>query len=103
LNSISERLRTRGVLAVFAVRIVPVAPFAVIGLIAGAVHLKLWQYLAGTLLGMVPGTLATSIFGDQLTVALRDPSRVNYGAVAAVAAAVVILVLVVRRRLAADD
>jgi uncharacterized membrane protein YdjX (TVP38/TMEM64 family) len=82
---------------VFAVRIAPVAPFAVVGLVAGAIRVKLWHYVVGTLLGMTPGTLATSIFGDQLTVALRDPSRINYWVIAAVASCLVILIVLVRR------
>jgi uncharacterized membrane protein YdjX (TVP38/TMEM64 family) len=97
LNNMSALLRKRGLLAVFAVRIAPVAPFAVVGLVAGAIRVKLWHYVVGTLLGMTPGTLATSIFGDQLTVALRDPSRINYWVIAAVASCLVILIVLVRR------
>ena len=37
VNQMSEVLRRRGLLAVFAVRIVPVAPFFVEGMAAGAV------------------------------------------------------------------
>ena len=97
LNSMSEQLRKRGLLAVFAVRVAPVAPFAIIGLVAGAIHVKLWHYIAGTLLGMTPGTLATSIFGDQITVALQDPSRINYWVIAGVVTSLVILIVLVRR------
>ena len=97
LNNMSELLRKRGLLAVFAVRIVPVAPFAVVGFVAGAIRVRLRHYVAGTLLGMAPGTLATSIFGDQLTVALRDPSRINYWVIAGVALCFVVLIVLVRR------
>jgi phospholipase D1/2 len=41
--------------AIVAVRIVPVAPFAVINLFTGASHIRLRDYLIGTLLGMIPG------------------------------------------------
>ena len=97
LNNMSELVRKRGLLAVFAVRIVPVAPFAVVGFVAGAIRVRLRHYVAGTLLGMAPGTLATSIFGDQLTVALRDPSRINYWVIAGVALCFVVLIVLVRR------
>jgi uncharacterized membrane protein YdjX (TVP38/TMEM64 family) len=51
-------------------RLVPLAPFAVEGIVAGAMRLKLWHLLAGTALGMLPGTLAATLFGDQLETAL---------------------------------
>jgi phospholipase D1/2 len=97
LNQMSEVLRRRGLLAVFAVRIVPVAPFFVEGMVAGAVRIKVWHYIAGTMLGMAPGTLTTTVFGDQLATALEDPSRINYWLVAAVAVFFVALIWYVRR------
>ena len=87
VDAMSEVLRRRGLLAVFAVRIVPVAPFAVIGIVAGAVGIKAWHLAAGTVLGMAPGTLTTTVFGDQLQAALEDPSKINYWLVAGVSSA----------------
>jgi uncharacterized membrane protein YdjX (TVP38/TMEM64 family) len=97
LNEMSEVLRRRGLLAVLAVRIVPVAPFFIEGMVAGAVRIKLWHYVLGTILGMAPGTLTTTVFGDQLATALEDPSRINYWLVAGVVLFFVVLIYVVRR------
>jgi uncharacterized membrane protein YdjX (TVP38/TMEM64 family) len=66
-------------------------------MVAGAVRIKVWHYIAGTVLGMAPGTLATTVFGDQLATALEDPSRINYWLVAAVAVVFVLLIWCVRR------
>ena len=63
-------LRKHGLLAMSLLRLVPIAPFFVVGLVAGAVRLKLWHLAAGTAIGMLPGTLAATIFGDQLENAL---------------------------------
>lgn len=93
LNRVSELLRTRGLLAVTALRIVPVAPFAVGGLVAGAIRVKLWHYALGTLLGMLPGTLAMSMFGNQLEQGLRDPSLISYWVVAGALAALIAVFL----------
>ena len=82
LNRVSELLRTRGLLAVTVLRLVPVAPFAVGGLVAGAIRVKVWQFSLGTFLGMLPGTLAMTVFGNQIEEGLRDPGRINYGLVA---------------------
>jgi uncharacterized membrane protein YdjX (TVP38/TMEM64 family) len=97
LNEMTEVLRRRGLLAIFAVRIVPVAPFAIEGMVAGAVGIKLWHFALGTVLGMLPGTLTTTIFGEQIQTALEDPSQINYWLVGGVAVFFVALILVVRR------
>ena len=83
LNRVSAVLRRRGLLAVFAMRIVPVAPHPVVGIVCGAIRIKLWHFAAGTFLGMAPGTLTTTVFGDQFQAALEDPSKINYWLVAA--------------------
>ena len=84
LNRVSELLRKRGVVAAFVCSVAPVAPFVIVGMVAGAVRLKLWQYLAGTLAGMLPGTLATTVFGAELAAALEGPESINYWIMAGV-------------------
>jgi uncharacterized membrane protein YdjX (TVP38/TMEM64 family) len=97
VERLSEVLRDNGLLAVTALRLVPLAPFFVEGLVAGAIRIKLWHFLLGTFIGMLPGALAATIFGDQLEAALHDPSRINYGVVAGVALVFVVGTLAVRR------
>jgi phospholipase D1/2 len=84
LSAILEVLRRRGLLAITALRLVPLAPFAVEGVVAGAVRVKLWHFMAGTAIGMLPGTLTSTVFGDQLQVWLEDPSKINYWLIALV-------------------
>jgi uncharacterized membrane protein YdjX (TVP38/TMEM64 family) len=69
LDRMIEVLRKHGLLAMTLLRLVPIAPFAVEGIVAGAVRLKLWQLAAGTALGALPGTLTATIFADQLETA----------------------------------
>lgn len=97
LNRISEVLRKRGLLAVTALRLVPIAPFAVEGLVAGAIRIRFWHFMLGTFLGMLPGTLTTTVFGDQLSAALEDPASINYGLLAGAVAALVIVTMLVKR------
>lgn len=73
VNRISQKLASSGLLAVIAVRMVPVAPFAVINLIAGASHIRLRDLLLGTLVGMTPGTLAIALFVETILEAMRHP------------------------------
>lgn len=89
VNLVSERLSRRGILAVVAVRMVPVAPFAIVNMIAGATHLSLRDMLLGTVVGMTPGTLLMMFFVDQIVDAIKRPG------IAAFAIAVGLILLIV--------
>ena len=82
LNSILQVLRHRGLAAITALRLVPLAPFAVEGVVAGAVRVKTWHFLLGTAIGILPGTLTSTVFGDQLQVWLEHPDQINYWLIA---------------------
>jgi phospholipase D1/2 len=49
------------------------------------------------MLGMTPGTLATTVFANEIEAALEDPGRINYWVVAAVVLVLAALVVGVRR------
>jgi uncharacterized membrane protein YdjX (TVP38/TMEM64 family) len=89
LNRISKVMRRRGVLAMTAVRLVPLAPFAVVNVVAGAIHLRLRDFMLGSALGILPGTLVATVFGDQLVTGLRDPRSLNLWLVGALVLALV--------------
>ena len=73
VNKLSERLARHGLLAVIAVRVVPVAPFAIVNMVAGASRISLRDMLLGTALGMAPGLLVMVFFVDQIVAALKTP------------------------------
>lgn len=77
-RALSARLARDGLWAVVAVRMVPVAPFAVVNLLMGATHLRLRHLLVGTALGMTPSTVAMALFGERLLAALRAPGPWAY-------------------------
>jgi phospholipase D1/2 len=97
LDQLGGALRRHGLVSVLALRVLPAAPFAVEGMIAGAARIKLWHYIAGTFLGMLPGVLTTTIFGDQIAIALEDVSKINYWVVGAAAVVFVAMIYFVRR------
>lgn len=97
LNEMIQVLRRRGLLAITALRLVPLAPFAVEGIVAGAVGLKLWHFMLGTAIGMLPGTLTATVFGGQLQAALEDPAQVNYWLLGAALCLMLVATLLVRR------
>lgn len=100
VERMGETLRGRSFVAALSLSVVPLAPFPVVGMAAGAARIRLVPYLAGTALGMTPGTLAATVFADQVKKALRDPASVNFWVVAGVVAFFVVASLIVRRWLA---
>jgi uncharacterized membrane protein YdjX (TVP38/TMEM64 family) len=90
-------LRRRGLIAMTAIRLVPLAPFAVEGVIAGAIRIKRWHFLLGTALGMLPGTLTAVIFGNELETLLKDPSKAKWGWLALAVSVLFLLAFLVRR------
>jgi uncharacterized membrane protein YdjX (TVP38/TMEM64 family) len=86
LRPLTRFMENRGLLAVTAVRLVPLAPFPVVNVVMGAMRVKTWHFVLGTFLGMLPGMLAATVLSDQLAAALEDPSRVSWWLVAAAVA-----------------
>jgi phospholipase D1/2 len=97
LASTRTALRKHGLSAAFAFSIVPIAPAPVVSAIAGAARIKVWQFVLGTTLGMLPGTLATTLFADQLAKVFDDAEQINWWIVAGVIMGFVALTLLVRK------
>jgi len=77
LNRISRRLARPGSLAVAGTRILPIAPFSVISLVAGVSRVPFRDYLVGTFIGTIPGILAVTFFGNRMGQAIKDPDAFN--------------------------
>jgi len=97
LDEAGKVLRKHGILAVFASNQVPVPPFAVQGLIAGAIRIPAWQYAVGSFLGMAPGLLAATVFAGELRAALEDPSKISWWLIALVVVVFAAFIWGVRR------
>jgi phospholipase D1/2 len=97
LRDVRAVLRARGFAASLALSIIPVAPFAVVGIAVGAMRVKLREYVPGVLVGHLPGTITTSILGHQLKYALEDRARLSPMVVAGAVLFLVVSSLVVRR------
>ena len=100
LNAISRRLAQKGIVAIIAVRVIPVAPFSLINLVAGASHIRVRHFFIGTLIGELPGLLGVSIFVDQIGEAVRHPGPGSFIALAIAAVLIVLGVFGLRRWLA---
>ena len=88
------------VMAIATLRLLPVAPFTVVNLVAGAFHVPVRDYFIGSFLGLVPGILLTSLFAHQLQRAIRNPGPGSYVLLGALLAISVVGILWLRRKLA---
>ncbi|MBE0626503.1 MAG: VTT domain-containing protein [Burkholderiales bacterium] len=96
LNALSRRLGEGGVFAVMVLRMLPVAPFTVVNLVAGASCLRMRDFLIGSALGLSPGILAAAVFSDRLAAALKAPSPGTFALLAVVLVAVGMGALAIR-------
>ena len=101
LNNLSRRLGERGLLAIIFVRVVPVGPFSIVNIVAGASHIRWRDFLLGTLIGILPGVAGAAIFVDRVAAAIREPGIATFVLVAAAGAALVALVWTITRKLRA--
>jgi phospholipase D1/2 len=74
LNRIRARVQRGGVLAVAAIRLVPIAPFTIVNMVAGASGISLSHYIVGTALGLLPGLIMLSAIGSQIMDIIFNPS-----------------------------
>jgi phosphatidylserine/phosphatidylglycerophosphate/cardiolipin synthase-like enzyme/uncharacterized membrane protein YdjX (TVP38/TMEM64 family) len=99
LNRLSKRLAKRGFITVAAVRLLPVAPYSIVNVVAGASHIRLSDFVLGTISGLAPGILAIAVFADQVKEILRDPRLENFAIMAALAVLAVVAIVWIQRHL----
>lgn len=108
VDVLNKRVAKRGIRAVLAMRLVPVAPFAVVSVVGGASRISLRDYLVGTALGMAPGIVLKVVFTDQLARAAETSNfillrQLGMAALGLVLAGMVIRWYIGKRTSAAPD
>jgi phospholipase D1/2 len=98
LERISQRLGRHGLLAMIAIRVIPVAPFSIVNMAAGASHISFRHFMLGTVIGMTPGIVATVVFADQLSATLRHPGVESFALLGLAAAAAIGAAVYLKRR-----
>ena len=93
LSRIRNGICRSGLVAVAAVRLVPIAPFTLVNMVAGACRIPIVAYLAGTALGLLPGLLAMSALGHQIFRFIVDPNPADFALL--IAAALLWLALII--------
>jgi phospholipase D1/2 len=98
VSRLSHRLARHGLTAILLVRILPVAPFTVINVMAGASEVRFRDFILATFLGMLPGLLVMTFFGDRLESVIRDPKAESIIILVSLVVALVLVMAWLRRR-----
>jgi len=101
LNRLSRQMGEQGIWAMAVVRNIPVAPFSIVNLIAGASHIRLRDFLIGTGLGMLPGILVITLFADRLLQSFKNPNWINTAVVSGLALVLILGSWWAKKRLSA--
>ncbi|MCG6879015.1 MAG: VTT domain-containing protein [Deltaproteobacteria bacterium] len=99
IEALNKRLARNGILAVAVIRNLPLAPYTMVNMAAGASKVKFRDYVLGTGIGMAPGILAITVFADRLLQAIKDPNWLNISVSGALLSAFGVGFWWVRRRL----
>lgn len=73
-NRLRQLVSKHGILAVATIRMIPIAPYSIVNLAAGAVRLRFRDFVLGTVVGMTPGVVGITLFASQLEDMIHDPS-----------------------------
>ncbi len=99
LHQLSKALSKKGVVTVAMLRLVPIAPYTVVNLVAGASHLRLAQFMLGSALGLTPGILGLTLLSDSLFEAVIHPGPASLAWLVGVVLVLVAGALLIRRAL----
>jgi uncharacterized membrane protein YdjX (TVP38/TMEM64 family) len=77
LGRVQRQMSRHGFISLLLARIVPIAPFAIVNLVAGAIQIRVRDFVLGTLAGMSPGISAVVLLENQFRRSLEDPGIGN--------------------------
>ena len=75
--NISRFIGDRGIRTMILISILPLAPFTLTNIMAGASHIRFWPYLAGSAIGIIPGIALVNFAGSQLSALLQSTDKTD--------------------------
>ncbi|MDX1693319.1 MAG: VTT domain-containing protein [Ketobacteraceae bacterium] len=88
VNRLMRAMAKRGMLTIITLRIVPVAPFTVINVVAGVSPIRFRDFALGNFLGIIPGIAGIALMVDQILASLKNPDPATLAIAAIVIAGV---------------
>jgi phospholipase D1/2 len=84
LTRMRDALRQGGIFQMTLLRLLPLAPFSIVNLMAGAARVRVFPFIVGTILGMLPGNLLFTAFGRQFRQMIANPTPTEIAVMVAV-------------------
>jgi uncharacterized membrane protein YdjX (TVP38/TMEM64 family) len=78
LARMAPLLERNGLATMTMLRLLPVGPFVLGSVAAGVLRIRAWEVFIGTLLGMLPGVLGSTLIGDQLRRGISSGGHMNH-------------------------
>lgn len=97
LRKLKKILHKGGLATVLAVRLIPIAPFTVVNVAAGAFHIKYCDFIVGTFIALLPGTITLTLFGKHLPNLISDPNIKNISIIIAILIVGAIVTLLIKK------
>lgn len=91
LERVEGAVGKTGLAPLVLARFVPVAPFAVVNLTAGAIGVRHRPFVISTTIASIPGVAGVALIGDQLRRTFESPTPTSVGLLVGVVAAVIAL------------
>ncbi|PZP53832.1 MAG: phospholipase [Micavibrio aeruginosavorus] len=76
-ETLRNQLNKRGTSSVAVIRMLPILPFGLMNMLFGINAIPFRSYLAGTFLGILPGTITLAFLGSSLFKVISSPSPQN--------------------------
>ena len=74
ITRVDAALSDHSIVTIAAIRMIPLAPFTFVNLVAGALGVPFRDYMLGSALGLTPGMIILSLFGRQAREFWHHPS-----------------------------
>ena len=103
LSRINRLMSRHGVLAVVAIRMLPVAPYSVVNLAAGAARVRFRDFVFGTAIGVSPGVMGITFFEYQLERVISEPSILAFAILGGILSLMLLGAAWFRRRFSAEN
>ncbi len=103
INVLSRKLARRGIIAVIVTRTIPLLPFTVVNLVAGASNVWFADFFIGSAIGLAPGILFITLFEKGLEHAVMQPGVLSFGMLAGIIVIVFLALRYLRTMLTAAD
>lgn len=102
INTLSRKLGRNGLVSTLLIRLMPIAPYSIVNIVAGATHIRFADFILGTFLGMLPGTIAIAAIIDRGAALLSGPDTMTILSAVGLVAVIAGIVLFARKKLAED-